>query len=129
MIAIKNDFKWIDSTVTGMGRGPGNLKTEDILGKTNNYLLTREFKKSKLYFNRLKNFYKWGPNKYYKFAAQKKYTQLIFKKYFQIKDTHLKSIKRFCYLLLKLIQKKFNAYRLFNSIYFNSKKNKRSVVT
>ena len=30
-IAIKNGFEWIDSTVTGMGRGPGNTRTEDIL--------------------------------------------------------------------------------------------------
>ena len=105
MIAIKNDFKWIDSTVTGMGRGPGNLKTEDILGKTNNYLLTREFKKSKLYFNRLKIFINGGQINIINLRLKKKYTQLIFKKYFQIKDTHLKSIKRFCYLLLKLIQK------------------------
>ena len=29
--AIKNGFNWIDSTILGMGRGPGNLKTEDIL--------------------------------------------------------------------------------------------------
>ena len=31
IIANRNGVKWIDSTVTGMGRGPGNLKTEDIL--------------------------------------------------------------------------------------------------
>ena len=30
-LAVKNNFKWIDSTIMGMGRGPGNLKTEDIL--------------------------------------------------------------------------------------------------
>ena len=33
ILAIKNNFKWIDSTITGMGRGPGNLRTEDILLK------------------------------------------------------------------------------------------------
>ena len=26
--ATKNSIEWIDSTVTGMGRGPGNTKTE-----------------------------------------------------------------------------------------------------
>ena len=31
IVANRNGVKWIDSTVTGMGRGPGNLKTEDIL--------------------------------------------------------------------------------------------------
>ena len=31
IVANKNGVKWIDSTITGMGRGPGNLKTEEIL--------------------------------------------------------------------------------------------------
>ena len=28
VIAAENGVSWIDSTVTGMGRGPGNVKTE-----------------------------------------------------------------------------------------------------
>ena len=28
MIALKNGVKWIDTTISGMGRGPGNTKTE-----------------------------------------------------------------------------------------------------
>ena len=30
-IAVQNNYQWVDSTITGMGRGPGNLKTEDII--------------------------------------------------------------------------------------------------
>ena len=104
------------------GGGPGNLKTEDILGKTNNYLLTKEFKKSKLYFNRLKNFYKWGPNKYYKFAAQKKIHPTYIQKILSDKRYSSKEYKKILLSLAKVNTKKFNAYRLFNSIYFNSKK-------
>ena len=31
LIASNNGACWVDSTITGMGRGPGNLKTEEIL--------------------------------------------------------------------------------------------------
>ena len=121
LIAIKNDFKWIDSTITGMGRGPGNLKTEDILPKTNSYFLTREFKKTKLHFNKLKKFYKWGPNKYYKFAAQKKIHPTYIQKILVDSRYSTKEYKKILLSLAKVNTKKFNAYRLFNSIYFNSK--------
>ena len=29
-LAIDNGFQWIDCTVMGMGRGPGNTLTEEI---------------------------------------------------------------------------------------------------
>ncbi len=122
MIAIKNDFKWIDSTVTGMGRGPGNLKTEDIIKNTNNYFLTRKFKKTKLHFNNLKNIYKWGSNKYYKFAAQKKIHPTYIQKILADSRYSTKEYKKILLSLAKVNTKKFNAYRLFNSVYFNTKK-------
>ena len=31
MIALNNGVNWIDSTVLGMGRGPGNVKTENLV--------------------------------------------------------------------------------------------------
>ena len=31
MIALNNGVNWIDSTVLGMGRGPGNVKTESLV--------------------------------------------------------------------------------------------------
>ena len=31
--AYKNGANWIDSTILGMGRGPGNVKTEELLKK------------------------------------------------------------------------------------------------
>jgi len=40
--AMKNSVEWIDATVTGMGRGPGNTKTEYAI---------LEFKNKKLYWN------------------------------------------------------------------------------
>ena len=70
--AIKKNFTYIDSTILGMGRGAGNLKTEEIYS----YL----YQKDKIGINSLKRIkdkifrplmkkYKWGSNKYYKFAA------------------------------------------------------------
>jgi 4-hydroxy 2-oxovalerate aldolase len=72
LLATKSGFKWIDSTISGMGRGPGNLKTEEIIKYYNlkDIKFVRLLKKK--YFDRLKKHYKWGTNKYYKFAARHK---------------------------------------------------------
>ena len=116
MITIKNDFQWIDSTVTGMGR-PGNLKTEDILGKTNNYLLTREFKKSKLYFNDLKifinriqiniiNLKKKYTNLYSKYL-DKRYSSKEYKKILlSLAKVNTKSLMLIDYLIRYILTKK-----------------------
>ena len=57
--AIKNNFRWIDSTIMGMGRGPGNLKTEEILKKVDK----EQVKKIKIlkfkYFEDLRKKYRW----------------------------------------------------------------------
>ena len=39
-----------------MGRGPGNLKTEDILMYLNDYKKTKNFTKLKSYFESLKKY-------------------------------------------------------------------------
>ena len=44
LLAIDKNFKWVDCTITGMGRG--NLKTEDILKFVPNYKITKKFLKS-----------------------------------------------------------------------------------
>jgi 4-hydroxy 2-oxovalerate aldolase len=70
MQAISDGVNWIDSTVTGMGRGPGNLQTEYSV------IEIAEMKKKPLnikplisliekYFEPLQSFYKWGKNPYY----------------------------------------------------------------
>ena len=68
--AINDSANWVDSTVTGMGRGPGNVQTEYLLIEMEN------IKKKKIdilpllnlikkYFEPLKNKYEWGTNTYY----------------------------------------------------------------
>ena len=69
--AINNNVNWIDCTVTGMGRGPGNTKTEYLIlelskKKENLIDLLNLIKK---YFDPLKEKYKWGSNPFYYYAG------------------------------------------------------------
>ncbi|WP_146339486.1 aldolase catalytic domain-containing protein [Nesterenkonia sp. NBAIMH1] len=75
MRAIKEGVTWVDSTVTGMGRGPGNARTEELAiemashrGQDINYvplmgLLRKHFKP-------MQEHYGWGTNPYYYMAAE-----------------------------------------------------------
>ncbi len=70
MMALNNGVSWIDSTVLGMGRGPGNVKTENLVLE-----LEKKFKRKVNYnsliklvendFIPMKNKYGWGSNVYY----------------------------------------------------------------
>ena len=71
LVAINNSVNWIDCTVTGMGRGPGNTKTEHLvleLNRKNNNLINL-FNLIKKYFEPLKKKYRWGSNPFYYFAG------------------------------------------------------------
>lgn len=68
--AIADGVTWLDATVTGMGRGPGNARTEELA------IEIAENKKQKIdmvplmgiikeYFQPLKNECGWGSNPYY----------------------------------------------------------------
>ena len=69
-IATNNGVTWVDSTVTGMGRGPGNAQTEYMIleyknsfnKKTNVFPLIQLKEK---YFDEMKKKYNWGTNIYY----------------------------------------------------------------
>ena len=72
--AIEDGVNWIDGTVTGMGRGPGNIKTEYLLINYSQF-----FKKKNLYpiLNLIEIFFKplqlthnWGPNPFYFLAGK-----------------------------------------------------------
>ena len=71
IIAINNSVNWIDCTVTGMGRGPGNTKTEYLvleLNRKKEHLISL-LNLIKNYFEPLKERYKWGSNPFYYFAG------------------------------------------------------------
>ncbi|MGG1399977.1 aldolase catalytic domain-containing protein [Bacillus salipaludis] len=73
--AIEEGVTWVDSTVTGMGRGPGNAKTEylavaleeDRKVKSN---ITPLMKLIERYFKPLQKQCGWGTNTYYYLAGK-----------------------------------------------------------
>ncbi|WP_243642361.1 aldolase [Marinobacterium mangrovicola] len=73
--ALDEGVTWVDSTVTGMGRGPGNARTEELAieiaarsGKSANMVplmvLLRE------HFKPMQAHYGWGSNPYYYLAGK-----------------------------------------------------------
>jgi 4-hydroxy 2-oxovalerate aldolase len=67
--------QWLDSTITGMGRGPGNAKTEELIielactrGKTPNMVPLMSLIRQ--YFRPMKNECGWGTNPYYYLAGK-----------------------------------------------------------
>ena len=75
LTAIEKGVTWIDSTVTGMGRGSGNAQTEYLLlemqdkfnQKFNILPLIKIIKK---HFELMQQTYKWGINPFYYLAAK-----------------------------------------------------------
>ena len=129
-LALKNSItaknfgaSWIDCTVTGMGRGPGNLKTEDILFVQKKFLETNNNIPSDLmnYFKKLKKKYNWGPNKFYELAAYNRihptYIQKIISDSRYQKRDYINIINN----LKKIDARKFNPDKLLNSYIFLSK--------
>ena len=75
--AFNNGINWIDSTVTGMGRGAGNIQTEFALLQFSKYLkkkidISLLLKLIDQRFNPMKIKYKWGTNPYYYLAGEYK---------------------------------------------------------
>lgn len=75
MRAIEEGVKWVDGTVTGMGRGPGNAKTEYLAIEIEPYRsvpsnLTKLLSVINKYFKPMQDKYRWGPNPYYYLAGK-----------------------------------------------------------
>jgi 4-hydroxy 2-oxovalerate aldolase len=76
IMSIESGAKWVDSTVTGMGRGPGNTATEYLYielqekGVNKNKSILPLLDLIEKYFEPLKNKYKWGKNPFYYFAGK-----------------------------------------------------------
>ncbi len=73
--AIELGVKWVDSTVLGMGRGPGNTCTEYLaielktrFGRKINYTPLLELLADEFY--KMKEMYGWGPNPFYFLAGK-----------------------------------------------------------
>ncbi len=73
--AIQQGVCWVDATVTGMGRGPGNVQTEYLaieLQSCNQLQgnLTPLLEIIRFHFHPLQKHYGWGTNPYYYLAGQ-----------------------------------------------------------
>jgi 4-hydroxy 2-oxovalerate aldolase len=73
--AVEEGVTWVDSTVTGMGRGPGNAQTEYVVvelekqrGKKIN--VTPLLELIRRHFRPMKEHYGWGINTYYYLAGK-----------------------------------------------------------
>jgi 4-hydroxy 2-oxovalerate aldolase len=66
----------LDSTLSGMGRGPGNLRTEFIVGEISHRTNAHKFDSNRLLnftaqvYEPLKEHYKWGESAYYNLGAK-----------------------------------------------------------
>jgi 4-hydroxy 2-oxovalerate aldolase len=75
LTAIDLGVTWVDSTVTGMGRGPGNTKTEQLVIEldtlhSNSSNLTPLMACIRRHFQPMQAHYKWGTNPYYYLAGK-----------------------------------------------------------
>jgi 4-hydroxy 2-oxovalerate aldolase len=73
--AVNDGVSWVDCTVTGMGRGPGNAQTEYLSIELDSYRelntsKTKLFKLIRNHFRSLKEQYGWGINPYYYLAGK-----------------------------------------------------------
>ena len=122
LFAIKNNVSWIDSTLTGMGRGPGNLKTEEILKFSLAHKKTEKFNKIVQKFLNFKKIYKWGTNTYYRIAAKNKIHPTYIQKILNDKRYKKRDYKKIIKDLGKSRSSQYNPYKLINLAYFISNK-------
>lgn len=73
--ALEDGATWVDSTVTGMGRGPGNARTEELAIEIANLRkqhinLIPLMTIIRQYFKPMQHHYGWGTNPYYYLAGK-----------------------------------------------------------
>lgn len=75
MAAVDAGVTWVDSTVTGMGRGPGNAQTEYLALALAPYSqqpgnITKLLELTRKHFKQMQEHYGWGTNSYYYLSGQ-----------------------------------------------------------
>ena len=75
LIAIQNGVQWVDSTINGMGRGPGNARTEELafelsILKNSGVNLMPLMSLIAKYFKPMMLKYNWGTNYFYYLAGK-----------------------------------------------------------
>lgn len=94
--AYKNGATWFDGTIQGMGRGAGNVSTENLykyFNKIYNKYLPKKIKSLSLEFKKLKKKYKWGKSDLYKIAADKSIHPTYVQNFLDVKNLSEDNIK------------------------------------
>lgn len=68
--AINSGAVYIDGTLTGMGRGVGNVTTEQLISQCSNTNINDKLLEVREEFLSMKSHYKWGTNPFYHKAGQ-----------------------------------------------------------
>lgn len=105
IVFLKKNFLWVDATIMGMGRGPGNTKTEELIKKLEYGNLNKNLLKD---FALLKKKYKWGTNQYYRFSGINRIHPSYVQELLSIKGRYTK--KNLLNILYSLSQKKLKKY-------------------
>ena len=123
--ANKNGASWVDGTILGMGRGPGNTKTEDILSKfyKNNFKNLIEYKNTIKSFKKLKMKYQWGPNIYYNYSGQKKIHPTYVQRLLSEKKVDRKDYFKILHRINKTKLKKFDPNEFSSAVFYFKRKN------
>lgn len=75
LCALDEGVTWVDATVTGMGRGPGNARTEEVVielaeRRKQTVALVPMMELISSYFKPMQNKFGWGTNIYYYLAGK-----------------------------------------------------------
>jgi 4-hydroxy 2-oxovalerate aldolase len=125
MVAVNNGITWCDATISGMGRGAGNVQTEHLAVEISERNLARISAKHLIGaikdFSILKKRHNWGPNIFYHFAALKRihptYVQNILSDERYDKSDLIKSLQS----LGKFRSSSYNS-ELAAEVFYNNKK-------
>ena len=127
-IAFNSGCSWVDGTMQGMGRGPGNLKTEKFYYHKNKFnkdsLILKKISKS---FTKRKNKFKWGTNKYYFFSGKNKIHPSYVQNMLSDKRINKKNIINILKNIKKENAKKFDPNNLYiNAIFYKKIKDNKT---
>lgn len=137
LYAKKLGFKYLDSTVLGMGRGAGNTKTEELLyefrettNKKTEFNYEIIYKLIFSHFQKLKSKYAWGSNQFYFLSAKNQIHPTFIQNMIDDNRYTDEDILSGINLLKKFNSKKYDINILNNAIYnlpISNKKKKISI--